>query len=285
MDNVVGKIKVKRKQTVKTFITSKPDTLAIYLRKIWQYRALIFVFAKRDLRVKYAQTWLGLGWTIVQPLTGVLIFSFFFGYVLQWKAENLPYSVYVLSGLLGWNFFTYIVYQGMASVQESAHVIKKIYFPKAVLPLSKVVVGLVELSVSLLLLVPLLLWYGQALSWRVVFVPVVLVFNVLIALFVVFLTASLSYRIRDLSHLVPFLMYFGIWVTPVFFTKTVLPKPLDVIWFFNPMAAVVEAWRWCMFANWPFDWHFAPALGSIVVLFAFSFYLYTRAESKFSDFA
>lgn len=270
---------------MKTIITSKPDTLLVYLRKIWQYRALIFVFAKRDLKVKYAQTWLGLGWTIIQPLTGLFIFSFFFGYVLQWKAEGLPYSLYVLSGLLGWNFFTYIVYQGMASVQESAQVIKKIYFPKAVLPLSKVVVGLVELSVSFLLLVPLLIWYGQALSWRIVFVPIVLFFNVLIALFVVFLAASLSYRIRDLSHLVPFLMYFGIWITPVFFTKTVLPQHIDFIWYFNPMAAVVEGWRWCLFADWPFDLHFAPALGSIIVLFVLSFYLYSKAENKFSDFA
>ena len=269
---------------MKTIITSEPDTLRVYLAKLWQYRALIFVFAKRDLRVKYAQTWLGLGWTIVQPLTGLLIFSFFFGYVLQWKAEGLPYTLYVLSGLLGWNLFTYIVYQGMASVQESAQVIKKIYFPKAILPLSKVVVGLVELSVSLVLLVPLLVWYGQALSWRIVFVPIVLLFTVLMALFVVFLAASLSYRIRDLTHLVPFLMYFGIWVTPVFFTKTVLPKPIDMIWYFNPMAAVVEGWRWCLFADWPFDWHFAPALGSIVLLFAFGFYLYSQAESKFSDF-
>ncbi len=102
--------------------------------------------------------------------------------------------------------------------------------------------------------------------------------------FVVFLAASLSYKIRDLNHLVPFLMYFGIWVTPVFFTKTVLPKPIDMIWYFNPMAAVVEGWRWCLFADWPFDWHFAPALGSIVLLFAFGFYLYSQAESKFSDF-
>ncbi len=269
----------------KTIITAEPDSLWIYLNKIWQYRSLIFVFAKRDLKVKYAQTWLGLGWTIVQPLTGLLIFSFFFGYVLKWQADGLPYSLYVLSGLLGWNFFNYIVYQGMNSVQESAHVIKKIYFPKAVLPLSKVVVAMVELSVSFLLIIPLLIWHEQALSWRIIFIPVILLFNILIALFVVFLTASLSYRIRDLFHLVPFLMYFGIWVTPVFFTKTILPQQIDFIWYFNPMAAVVEGWRWCLFSEWQYNLYFVPALLSIVLLFISGFYMYSKAESKFSDFA
>lgn len=207
-------------------ISSNADSLVEYCKKLWQYRALIAVFARRDLKVKYSQTILGLGWTIVQPLTGLLIFTFFFGYIMGWKADGLPYSLYVLSGLLGWNFFTYIVFQGINSVQESGHIIKKIYFPKAVLPLSKVLVALVELSVSFVLLIPLLIWYDHSISWRVVFIPAVLLFNTLIALFLVFITASISYKIRDLFHLVPFLMYFGIWVHPYFSPKISCLKSL-----------------------------------------------------------
>jgi lipopolysaccharide transport system permease protein len=270
---------------MKRIITNKPDTLVEYLNKIWQYRSLIMVFAKRDLKVKYAQTWLGLGWTIVQPLTGLLIFTFFFGYILNWQADGLPYSLYVLSGLLGWNYFTYIVFQGMSSMQESGNIIKKIYFPKALLPLSKVLVALVELSVSFLLLIPLLVWHQQALSWKIIFIPIVLIFNTLIALSVVFITASLSYRVRDLVHLVPFLMYFGIWVTPVFFTKDILPQQISFVWFFNPMAAVVEGWRWCLFSGWQYILYFVPALLSTIFLFFISFFIYKKAESKFSDFS
>jgi lipopolysaccharide transport system permease protein len=268
----------------KTVITARPDGLADYLKKIWKYRALTWVFAQRDLKVKYAQTFLGLSWTIVQPLTALAIFTFFFGYVLQWKTGVLPYTLYVLSGLLGWNFFSYIVFQGSFSAQESSNLIKKIYFPKIILPISKVYVALAELGVTLLLLIPLFFWYGQSLSWRVMFIPLVILFNILIALFVVLTIASLGYRRRDLFHLVPFLMNFGIWFTPVFFSKDILPGKISFIWYFNPMASVVDAWRWCLFPGYQFDVLSLPALLISIVLFIFGFLLYKKTESEFSDF-
>lgn len=268
-----------------TIITAEQDSLAIYIKKIWNYRTLILVFAKRDLKVKYAQTILGLGWTIVQPLTGLFIFTFFFGLILKWNANGLPYSLYVLTGLLSWNYFNYIVFQGTSSVQDSAGIIKKIYFPKAVLPLSKVLVALVELFITFLLLIPLLIWYQQPLSWHIIFIPVVLFFNTLMGLAVVFITASLSYKIRDLMHLIPFVMYFGVWITPVFFTKDILPQQLNFVWYLNPMASIVEGWRWCLFTNWQYDIYFIPALMGSIILFIIGFYLFSKAENNFSDFA
>jgi len=266
-------------------ISAKPDSLFEYCRKIWNYRALIFVFAKRDLKVKYAQTILGLGWTILQPLTALVVFTFFFGYIMNSNAAGLPFSIYVLSGLLGWNFFTYIVFQGMSSIQESGIIIKKIYFPKAVLPLSKVLVACVELAISFLLLIPLLLWHGQIVSWHIIFIPMVLLLNSMMALFLVFITGSLAYRIKDLYHLVPFLLYFGIWITPVFFTKDILPSEINFIWFLNPMAAIVEAWRWCLFPAWNFNPGFFPALFIIIPLTITVFIFYKKSENQFSDFA
>lgn len=268
----------------KVIITPDPDSLINYLCKIWRYRALVPVFAVRDLKVKYAQTFLGLGWSIVQPLTALIVYTFFFGYILQWKAGSLPYALYVLSGLMSWNLFSYIVFQASASLQESEHIIKKIYFPKAVLPLSKVGVALVELGITIFLFIPLMIWYGHPVSWRIVFIPLVIFFNVLAALLVVFLITSLAYRKRDVYHLVPFLMYFGIWCTPVFFTKNILPSGFGLIWYANPMASVVEGWRWCLFPLWNYDMRFLPALLLILPLFFFSFWLYTRVEKNFSDY-
>jgi lipopolysaccharide transport system permease protein len=266
-------------------ITAEPDTLITYIKKIWQYKSLIFVFAKRDLKVKHSQTWLGLGWTILQPLTALVIFTFFFGYLLHWKSEGLPYSLYVLSGLLGWNFFSYVVFQGTSSIQESSPIIKKIYFPKAILPLSKVLVSIVELLINFLLLIPLLLWYEQSLSWHIILLPLVLLFNALVALFIVFTVASLAYRKHDLFHIVPFLMYFGIWCTPVFFTKNILPHEINFIWFYNPMAAIVELWRWCLFPAWSYNLNFVPALLVTIPLFMVGFSMYIKYENQFSDFA
>jgi len=269
----------------KILITSKPDSATEYIKKIWRFRALTWVFAKRDLKVKYAQTLLGLGWTILQPVTSLAIFTFFFGYILQWKTGNLPYALYLLSGLIGWNLFNYIVFQGSFSVQESGNLIKKIYFPKIILPFSKVYVALVEMGITLLLLIPLLLWFGQTLSWRIVFIPVVILFNVVVGLLVVLTIVSLAYRRRDLFHLVPYLMQFGIWLTPVFFSKDILPEKIRFVWFLNPMASVVEGWRWCLFADCQFDVRLLPVLFVSVVLFVISFLFYKRMENKFSDFA
>lgn len=267
-----------------THINSKSDSLLVSLKKVWEYKALAITFAKRDLKVKYAQTILGIGWSIIQPLTALLIFAFFFGYILNWKAEGLPYSLYVLSGLLGWNFFSYVVYQGTSSIQDSAMLIKKIYFPKAVLPFSKIYIALVELLISLILFIPLLIWHQQSISWKIVFIPLVLVFNALAALFLVFTSNALAYNKRDILHVIPFLMYFGIWVTPVFFTKQTLPDTLQIIWYINPMAAVTEAWRWCLFPQWEFDLSFLPGLLVLIPLFLIGFWLFIKNERKFSDY-
>lgn len=265
-------------------ITADPDDFLTYFRKIVSYRQLILAFAMRDLKVKYAQTWLGLGWSIVQPLTALLIFTFFFGYVLNWKSGDIPFPVHVLSGLLGWNFFSYIVNAGSISVQEASHTIRKIYFPKSVLPLSKVLIALTELLISLLILIPLLIWYGTGISWHIVFLPFVLAFNAACGLTLVFWVASFAYRKRDLFHLLPFIVYFGIWLTPVFFTKAVLPEHLRFLMDLNPMAAVVGMWRWMLFGTGPFEWIWLLHFFGIFLLCMLGMYRYNRKERAFTDF-
>lgn len=269
---------------LKTIITPYSDNLINYFKKLWQFRALISVFAVRDLKVKYAQTFLGLGWTIVQPLAGLLVFTFFFGYIVGWKAEGLPFALYVYSGLLGWNFFSYIVFQGTSSVHDSAHIIKKIYYPKFLMPLSKVLVGLVELAINLLLIIPLMIWYGEIPSWKILFLPIPLFFNILSALTLVAWVGAFAYKKRDLLHLIPFLLYFGIWLTPVFFTLDILPQNLQFLWFLNPMAGVVEAWRWSFFSSWNFSLNYLPSMLAVIPLFAIGLKLYSKKEFSFSDF-
>ena len=266
-------------------MTSEPDSFKVYFHKIWRYRSLIWVFAMRDLKVKYAQTLIGVGWTIVQPLTALTIFTFFFGYILNMKSGNLPFTMYVLSGLLGWNFFSYIVSAGSMSVQESSQIIKKIYFPKSILPFSKVVVALVELLLTLFLLIPLMFYYGEGISWRIVFLPFVLVFNATCGLTLVFWVASFAYKKRDLFHLLPFIVYFGIWFTPVFFSGTFLPPKIQFLMDFNPMANVVNMWRWILFGEGTFQWIWAINFGIVSILCLLGMYYYNRKESDFSDFA
>src|SRR5690606_2718095 len=265
-------------------INVNPDSFVEYFRKLIQYRFLILAFAKRDLKVKYAQTFLGVAWSILQPLTGVVIFTFFFSYILGWTSGDLPYSIYVLSGLLGWNFFSYIVNAGSTSVQESSHLIKKIYFPKSILPLSKVVVASVELALSFLLLIPLMLYFGEMITWRIVFLPFVLLFNVLCALTFVFWLSAFAYKKRDLFHLMPFVLYFGIWLTPVFFDYNILPEKLRFLMDYNPMANVLSLWRWMLFDYSSFQWIWVMNFGIILTACLLGMYIYNRRESALADY-
>lgn len=264
--------------------TSKADSLGEYFKKIWRYRNLIWVFAKRDLQVKYAQTILGISWGIIQPLTSLIIFSVFFGYILNWKADGLPYPLYVLSGLLGWNYFTYIAQNGSLSLQESGAIIKKIYFPKSILPFSKIIIASMELIFSLLLLIPLMVYYDQPLSWKIVFLPFVLLFNVLCGLSLVFWIGSLTYKKRDLFQLMPFLIFYGIWFTPVFFSNEILPSNFQKLMDFNPIANVIGLWRWMLFGTSAFQFRWLISFLLMLFICLSGMFVFNAKENKFSDF-
>jgi len=268
----------------KQIITSKPDSFNHYLKKLWRYKALIWVFAQRDIKVKYAQTALGVTWTILQPLTALVIYTVFFGVIMNWSAGNIPFPLYVLSGLIGWNFFSYIIYSGSSSVQDASFTIKKIYFPKSILPLSKVVVAFVELVFSLFLLIPLMLYYGIPLSWHIIFLPFVLIYNTCCGLLLVFWVASFAYKKKDLFHLLPYIVNLGMWLTPVFFTGDFLPEKLRIITIVNPMANVVDLWRWLLFDNIDFNFIWVLNFMVILVLSVFGMFYYNKKEGEFADF-
>ena len=265
-------------------MTAQPDSFVEYFQKIWKYRTLIWVFTKRDLKVKYSQTAIGLGWTLLQPLTALIIFTFFFGFLLNWQTEGIAYPVYVLSGLLGWNFFSYTVNAGTSGIQESANLIKKIYFPKSIIPLSKMLIGLVELSFSLLLLIPLLFYFGQSLSWKIIFLPIVLLYNIMCALCLVFWVCALAYKKRDLFHLIPFILYFGIWFSHVFFSNDILPSEYSYILDINPVSNVVQAWRWSLFGFGEFKWIWVFNFTIIFLILLLGMYSYNRRENNLTDY-
>lgn len=268
----------------KTVITAKPDSIRQYFVKIWNYKVLIWVFAKRDLKVKYAQTALGITWSLINPVTATLLFSFFFGFLLNWETENLPFPLYVLTGLIGWNFFSYIVNAGVSSIQESSQLIKKIYFPKAILPLSKVLVALVELSITFAILIPVIIYYGQQISVKVILIPFLLLYNAMCALALAFWISAFAYKKRDVLHVLPFLVYFGIWVTPVFFSYNILPVIIGKYLWLNPMANVVNIWRYLLFDYGAFDIKWVLSFVLVFMLNIAGMYYYNIKENKFSDF-
>ena len=269
---------------MKTILTAESDSFGTSLKKIWSYRALISAFAIRDLKVKYAQTRLGLAWSFLQPLVGVFIYTFFFEFMLNISINELPFSVYVLSGLMGWNFFTNAFTQGSSSLQESSGLIRKVYFPKSVLPLSKVLVATLELVFSAVILVPLMMYYQVPLSANILMFPFIWLYNAICALALVYWLNVLSTKTRDLNHLMPVIVYFGIWFTPVFFSVDNLPENFRWLLDYNPMANVVHLWRWMLFSYGELRLVYLLNASVMVVVCGLGMYFYSRLESRFSDY-
>lgn len=259
------------------------QSLWAYLKEVAGARNLILSFAIRDLRVQYAQTYLGIFWSLVQPLTGLIIFNFFFQRVIH-LSLRVPYAVFAFTGIMGWFYFTALVGQAGTSLMANQQLIKKIHFPRLVLPLSKALVGLVEFTISFVLLLIMLLWFRMGISPKIIFLPLVVVANVVAGLSVGIWLSALTIRFRDLHHLIPYLIGFGIWLTPVFYPSTMVPDSYKWIYYFHPVANVIALYRW-IFIGLPVD--FAQVACSFMVatiMLVSGLYFFVRNEKFVSDY-
>ena len=269
---------------MKTIISSEKDSLYVYFNKVWQHKSLILTLAKRDLKIKYAQTSLGLLWTAIQPLTGLLIFTLFFNQVMH--IDGIPesgYAVFAFTGMTSWYFFNYLVYQGSTSLLQGQELIKKIYFPKLILPLSKVLVGLVDFGISMILLVIIMMFNGITPSWHIIFLPFFIVLNIIVGLSVSIWLSALTVRKRDLQHIVPYLINFGIWMTPVFFPATLIPEKFRFLLYFNPMAGIVEGFRWCIWEYGEYDIKYFVGIFISIILLFFGLVYFKKNEDEMID--
>lgn len=268
-----------------TVHNNKPDSIPEYCRKLWKFRGLILSFAIRDIKAKYAQTYLGAVWALIQPTIMVGLYSIFFGYILNWKTGGIPFPLYVFSGLIGWNLFQSIVISGSNSVQESSILIRKIYFPKFILILSKVISSLFDMAVSLILFFVLMVIFHQPVSYRLLLIPMLLPLYIICSLTIVTWVSVLSRIRKDVIQVLPFIVNIWLWTTPVFFTKSILPEHLQFIWQLNPLTGLIDAWRWCTFTAWDWDIQYFISTLLFIPLFLLGFWFYLKYESTFSDYS
>jgi len=265
----------------KTIISSESDSLRVYLKKIWQHRSLILTLAKRDLKIKYAQTALGLAWTVLQPLVAVTIYTVFFSELMNFQTSE-PYILFVLSGVLLWSLFNYIFAHGSSSLTQNQDLIKKLAFPKIILPLSKVMLSLVEFSITLILLIALMAYFRVPLKWTMLWTPIILLPLILMSLGLALSLSAATIKKRDLFHIVPFLINFGIWLTPVFYPVSLIPAKYASLLYLNPIASILQLFRWSLFGG---------ALNPLVLIglslsfliFIFGFFHFKSKEDKIID--
>ena len=218
------------------------------LRELFAHRDLFLTLAIRDLKVRYAQTVLGLAWAVVQPLATLIIMTLIFGRAVKVETGGVPYPLFAIVGISAWSYFSFVLKESGGSIIGAQEIVRKIYFPRLIIPLSKAAVGLMDLLVALLMVVVLFLWYRFAPGSHLIYVPVYLLLVIFFALGIGIWISALTIRFRDLQHVVPFMIQFGLFITPVAYPAsaitTSLPHWAQVLYFLNPMAGVVEGWRW-----------------------------------------
>ncbi|MDD3876218.1 MAG: ABC transporter permease [Bacteroidales bacterium] len=270
----------------KKIISSRKNVLSLDLKKLFSYRALIYVFASRDLKVQYYQTFLGILWSMIQPLTGLLIFTFIFSYVIKVNPEELggvPYPLFAFSGLICWYFFSSLMGQAGTSLMQSQYLIRKIYFPKLILPISKSLTCFAEFIISFLLLFFIMLIMGYYPGINILFLPVFILLNLITGLSVGIWLSALTIRYRDFYYIIPYLVNFGIWLTPVFYPATLIPERLKFLIYFNPMAGVISGFRWSLFGGAPPSVYYLFSFVIVIVIFITGLYYFRKMETKIAD--
>lgn len=257
------------------------------LRELYQYKDLFIILAYRDLRVRYAQTFLGLLWAVLQPLATLIIFTVVFGKVAKVDTQGIPYPLFAVCGMAAWSYFAFVLNQSGNSIIGAQEMVKKIYFPRLVIPLSKAVVGFVDFIIAFIFIVILLLYYGVVPSGNVIFLPLFILLTIISALAVGIWLSALTIRYRDFQHIVPFIVQFGLYATPVGYqAKDVvdnLPAWGSFLFYANPMAGIVEGFRWSILGGSPPSVYAYISFSVVLLLFISGLYYFKRVERVMAD--
>ncbi len=264
-------------------IDANKKGLKLNLRELYNYRDLFWILAWRDLRVRYAQTFLGFTWALLQPLATLVILFVIFGKALNVDTGGIPYPVFALAGLSMWTYFSFVLSQSGQSVIGSQEMIKKIYFPRLVIPLSKTVVGFVDFAVALIFLAVLMMVYDIKPNANILFAPVFILLNIMAALSVGIWLSALTIRYRDFQHVVPFIVQVGLYATPVAYPARFIPEKYQLIYNLNPMVGVISGFRWSLFGGDFPGYNVYIACGIIVLLFISSLYYFKSVEDVMAD--
>lgn len=266
-------------------ITPQPDSAQGYWAEVWRERELLAFLAWRDLLVRYKQTFVGISWTVMRPLATILVYTFVFGILAQLPSLGVPYTLIVLTGLLPWQLFSLVLIVSSESLLANAQLVQKVYFPRIVIPISSIVVCVVDHWVAFGLIFLMLAWYGVTPGPQILLLPLVTLLAVACAFGLGLMAAALNTRYRDLRQLIPILLQIGVFVCPVAYATSLLPPRWQWIYALNPMVGVIDAFRWCILGK--SELIFAPSI-VLSILFAavtvvLGFRVFRKMEADFSD--
>jgi lipopolysaccharide transport system permease protein len=258
--------------------------VSLKLGELWAYRELLYFLVWRDIKVRYKQTALGAAWAVIQPFFTMVVFSLFFGRLGKIPSDNIPYPIFAYAALVPWTFFANGLTESSNSLVGSANLIKKVYFPRLAVPIAAVLAGLVDLIIAFVVLVGMMLYYGVAPTTNVLWLPLFLLLALATSLGTGLWLSALNVQFRDVRYVVPFITQFWLFATPIAYPSSLLPEPWRTVYGLNPMAGVVEGFRWALLGT-----NTKPgamvALSSVVaaLLLAGGAFYFRRMEKTFAD--
>lgn len=269
-----------------TIVVIEPSKrlFALDLGNIWQYRELLYFLVWRDLKVRYKQTVIGIGWAVLQPLVTMLIFTVIFGLFAKIPSDGLPYPLFAYSALLPWNYFATALQRCVHSVVGDSALVSKVYFPRLILPLAGTVSGLVDFFISFAIVIAMMTYYGITLTSAVVALPLFLVMALCSSLAIGLWLAALNVRYRDVGYTTPFLLQVWMYASPIVYPASMVPEKYRLVYGLNPMASVIEGIRWALFGKQPPD--FSMMLMSVVMVVALlvgGLLFFRNMERTFAD--
>jgi len=221
-----------------------------YWSDLWHYRELFAILAWRDIAVRYKQTIVGIAWAIVRPLLTMIVFTVVFGKLARLASDgDVPYPILVFAGMLPWFLFSSVLSEASNSLISNAHLISKVYFPRMIVPVSAGVVAVVDFLVNLAILFCLMAWYRYLPNWHLALLPLFILFAVLASLGPALFISALNVRYRDMRYVIPFVIQFGLYVSPVGFSSEVVPENLRFWYSLNPVVGIIDGFRWCLLGD------------------------------------
>ncbi len=254
------------------------------LRELWEYRDLLYFLTWRDVKVRYTQTALGVAWVVLQPLVSMLIFSVIFGQLAALPSDGIPYPVFTLTALLPWQLFSGGLTRASLSLVTDARLLTKVYFPRLIIPISAIGAVLVDFVIALVVLFVLMWTYGIGPSERILWLPFLILFAIAATLAISLWLSALNVQYRDVQYMIPFLMQAWMYASPIAYSGNLIPAgPARLLYGLNPMAGVIEGFRWALLGASAPDVMMLGSIGVVVILLVSGLWYFCRMENTFAD--
>jgi len=256
-----------------------------YWKDLWLFRELFYILSWRDIKVRYKQTVIGAAWSIIRPLLTMIIFTVIFGRVAKLPTEGTaPYAIMVYAAMLPWQFFSNALSDASTSLVGNANLITKIYFPRIIIPATSIIVSLVDFAISFFLMVLLMGWYRFLPSPHILLLPVFIIMAFIASFGIGLYVTALNVKYRDFRYIIPFIVQFGLYISPVGFSSSIVPAKWQLLYSVNPMVGIIDGFRWCILGEQKMNWQNFFVSWIVIILFCIIGIRYFRkTEKTFAD--